>query len=483
MSKIKKAILDASATSFFLQFIALISSMLIARLLTPHEIGTYAISSAIAMILSEFKTLGAGIYLVKEKYVDKIKIRSALGLTLIMSWSLALILFLLGFYISHFYEIENAKFIVWIIAATFLISPYTSIPYSLLTRDLNFKVQRNVKLLSAFSNIVSTIIFIFFDLSYYSIALGYAVSIMTQFFLLNFIYNHPSMEYIPSLQNIRPIFSLGVVTSIGAFLRKSNSLLPDIVIGKLGTPIQVGVFSRGFGFVQFVSHTLRTGIGSVSLSFLSSIKREGGDLAKSYINATYLFNAISLPIFAVASILSLPAIRLLFGNQWDAAAPVASYLMFWAGIKSINFQFTDLVIVVGKSRLLLIRELINFGAMLLVCVFAFPYGLDTIALGFTIIALLECIILIITAKWILDFSVIHYFSCLMKNICIAILCSAPVLLFSKFHPIESFSPLLIATATIFYLPFSITILIFIFKHPIREYIVSILKSVISSRKS
>jgi O-antigen/teichoic acid export membrane protein len=36
--------------------------MIIARLLTPEEIGTFAIASAIVMIMSEFRLLGAGAY-------------------------------------------------------------------------------------------------------------------------------------------------------------------------------------------------------------------------------------------------------------------------------------------------------------------------------------------------------------------------------------------------------------------------------------
>ncbi|PRD39322.1 UNVERIFIED_CONTAM: tagD [Trichonephila clavipes] len=235
----------------------------VARLLTPEEIGIYAISSVVALAFAEFKTLGAGIYLVREKTLDENKVRASLG---------------------------------------------------------------------------------------------YSGSIIVQVILLNFVYRHSSMMYKPSFRGLKPILSLGAYTSFAAFLKKANTLLPDAVIGKLGSATHVAMFSRGFGFSQFIFMTLRNGVGAVSLSYLSTVRREGGDISDAYTNGSYLFNGLAFPVLAVASLLSLPAIRLLFGDQWDQAAPIASCFMIWAAFRAVNFQFNDLAVAVGRPKLQVLRE-------------------------------------------------------------------------------------------------------------------------------
>src|SRR5690554_7299878 len=90
-SSIRRAVLYSSVTRYSMRFMGLFSTMIIARLLTPEEIGTFAIASAIVMVMSEFRLLGAGAYLVREQELTEEKIRSATGLTVLISWGLGLL--------------------------------------------------------------------------------------------------------------------------------------------------------------------------------------------------------------------------------------------------------------------------------------------------------------------------------------------------------------------------------------------------------
>src|SRR5690606_42003822 len=86
-SSIRRAVLYSSVTRYSMRFIGLGSTMVIARLLTPGEIGTFAIASAIVMVMSEFRLLGAGAYLVREQELTEETRRSAPGLTVLISRS------------------------------------------------------------------------------------------------------------------------------------------------------------------------------------------------------------------------------------------------------------------------------------------------------------------------------------------------------------------------------------------------------------
>lgn len=76
MSKVRRALLFSFLTRYGGMLIGLASTMIVARLLTPDQIGTFAIASAIVMVISEFRLLGAGMYLVRESEMTEEKVRA-----------------------------------------------------------------------------------------------------------------------------------------------------------------------------------------------------------------------------------------------------------------------------------------------------------------------------------------------------------------------------------------------------------------------
>lgn len=477
MSKVKQAIINASITSVLLQGIALCSAIAVARLLTPEQIGTYAVVAALVMILSEFKALGAGVYLVREEQIDCSSVRSALGLTLLMSWLLAVLILLLAFPIARYYRIEEAPLLLLILSSTFVITPYVSIPYALLVRAMDFAALRTIKLVSALVSFVATLIGIVWGLSFYALALGYALGFATQFLLLNMPYRPAQMEYRPKFRQMQGIASMGLLTTAAEFLKRASQVMPDLVIGRVGSTFEVGIFSRGQGFVQFLSDGLRMGVGIVSLPYLAEIKRSGGDLAAAYIRGSALFNALAWPVLAVAALTSLPVIRVLFGEQWDAAAPIAKVLMAYAGLKTVHFQFHSFVIALGNPKLTLLREGLNVPAMALVCILLYPYGMVTIALGFVVVACLEACLLTLLLRQLTGLDIQRFCIALLHNLAMTVLCALPCWLFSIYYDFQQGKPLLIVGCLALVMPLWWLFCLKFLRHPLYSQLWSSRKAI------
>src|SRR5690554_620249 len=107
MASVRRAVIYSSLGRYLLMFIGLISSMIIARLLTPSEIGVFAVASSLVMIMAEFRVLGANAYLIREKELTNEKIRSSYGLTLLVSWFMGLAIIASAFPLAGFFEIKE----------------------------------------------------------------------------------------------------------------------------------------------------------------------------------------------------------------------------------------------------------------------------------------------------------------------------------------------------------------------------------------
>ncbi|SET76924.1 Membrane protein involved in the export of O-antigen and teichoic acid [Marinobacter segnicrescens] len=439
MSKVRRAVIFSSLGQYTMRLIGLASTMIVARLLTPAEIGTFAIASAIIMMLSEFRVLGAGAYLVRENELTDEKIRRALGLTIIIAWGIGLIVLLLGPVAAYYYDIPPLTLIFAILAGSFFLAPFLSITMALLARTFSFKTVLKAQLVGSFVNLVVTVFLIQAGFSYYSLAIGQLTQSVAQFAMIALRSEFPNF-WRPAFSRLGEIASFGIYNSLTNFFRKTVTVVPDLVIGKLGTTTQVAMFSRGLGFVGFLAGTLQMGVSPVVLPYLSETRRADQDITRAYTRAVVLICALVWPVLAVAAIASLPVIRLFFGGQWDAAAPLTSVLAIWLILRATHRFANNLLVATGNERVMTAKEAFLFVAICLLVVVAFPHGLQAVANGFVVLGILE----ITLVTWLLakrvGLQVGVFYRALLPNLLITVICTLTTLLISRYVDFESRDP-------------------------------------------
>jgi len=387
MASVRQSVIYSSLSRYLLMGIGLLSTVVVARLLTPAEIGTWAIGSAMVMVLSEFRLLGAGVYLVREPELTETKIRSALGVTFLISWGLGILVVLASPLVAGFYDIEGLETLFYLLSVSFFLAPFVSIPSALLEREMDFRRLSMMWISGVVAGLIVTVIGILMGMSFYAMALGLAANTVTQMILANVLV--AERYWRPRFQEIVPIVSLGVYSSASNMMKKSLITVPDMIIGKLGTTTQVGLFSRGLGFVEFLSASVQQGISPVVLPFLSGKVRARENVAEAYLQAGVMLGAILWPVLAVAAVSTLPVIRFFFGDQWDQAAPLASILAVWAMCRCVHVLLPELLLSTGREKLLLVREFV----LLVVCVIGvlalFQFGLTFAALAFVLVGCVD----------------------------------------------------------------------------------------------
>lgn len=465
MGSVRSAVIYSSFARFAMKIIGLVSSMLVARLLTPSEIGTYAVASSIVMIMVEFRLLGAGSFLIREKELTEEKVRSALGITLIVSWGLGFIILGSSVFVTDYFGVEGLFGIFCILSTTFFFAPYISIPIALLSKQMAFKAQLYIRLCSSIVGVVITITLIFNDFSFYSLAIGQASALIFQFFILT-IYRPEGMVYMPSFKGLAKVAKFGAYNSVSLVIKKASVTVPDIIIGKMGSTAEVGMFSRGVGFIEFVSQTIVMGVQPVALPFLSKTLKEGGDVKRAYIKSSVMLAAIVVPILGVASLASLPAIRLFFGDQWDLAAPVAAWIAIWSIFRTLHWFSNDVLVTVGKENLMLVKEVIPFTLLCFLIASAYSSGLEQIALSFVLVGFIDFILTSVILFYSINLSPIDFIKSWWSVGVIFIVCWLSTKLVELYIPFDSTSPWLVMLALLAVLPIVWFVTLMLCKNPL-----------------
>ena len=443
--------------------------MIVARLLTPEELGVFAIASGIVMLLSEFKLLGAADYLIRERELSEDKIRRALGLTIIISWGLGIAIMLAGPWVGVFYELPSLETLFYILSLSLFLGPFMSISVALANRDFNFRIVLHLNFAGALVSLVATVVLIKLGFSFYSLAWAIVIRVSVEL-LIVIVSPTVRVYWRPKFRNIRDIAAFGVFTSTANMVKRAIKTVPDMVIGKMGTTAQVGLFSRGLGFVDFLASTLFMGVSPVVLPFLSETRRTGGDVLQAYTRASLLLGAMVWPVLTVAAIASLPTIRLFFGPQWDEAAPVASFMAIWMILRTTHNLSNNLLVATGHERISLVKETVLLVLAIPLVIITFPTGLNAVAIGFAGLGIIELLLTSWILKWALGLPIVYFYQKLLPNIVVSVACGLATWGLSFLVPFTSDSPWFPVSVIALCLPAVWVSSIFIIRHPLADEI-------------
>lgn len=481
MASVRLALLYSSLGRYFLMLIGLISTMVVARLLTPEEVGTFAIASSVVMLMAGFRMLGANAYLVREKELTPEKIRSAYGLTILISWGLGALILALAYPLAGFFDVAEVAVLFAILSFSFIVAPYISIPDALLSRELRFREITTIRVTAAVIQFLATIILILQGFSFYSLAIANVVGVLVEV-VLNLYFTRDVRIYRPQFRGLKVIARFGIYTSLGQVIRKLQHTGPDIVIGKLGTPAHVGMFSRGLGFIVFVSDLIMSGINPVALPYLSDVHKKEQNINYAYLYASRLIAGILWPVLAVASVVSLPAIRIMFGDQWDQAAPIASAIAIWGIFHAGHVLAPKALMATGHESAMLFKEIVVFLIFITAIVTGYTMsGLSGAAYAFVVTGIVDFLVSSFVMRSKVKLPILYFWRGLLSSGVIAILCWATAKIIAFYYPFDTTPLWLTALQVVLILPPVWLASVFVTGHPISVEVRKVLTTVLGTR--
>lgn len=316
----------AQVVTFVLSFVNVV---VVARLLTPEEIGVFSVAVSTLGIAHVFREFGVSQYLVQAREVGKVQFRAAFTLTLMGSWSIAAVLYLSRGLLADIYDHEGIAEVLKLMALNFLILPFGTPLLAMLRRELRFGTLSGLKIANSAASTIVTITAAMAGESYLSMAWGALAGHLSNVIILNFI-RPGQILMLPTTTGLREIFRFGSIASLITLLGELGSASHGLIMGKTLGFSDVAYYSRAAGLRDMFLWQLYTLVKGVHFPTFSERVRKGENAALLYRNAVRHLTAITIPAMALLAVLSEPLIRFFFGTQWDRSAPLASMLCVFA---------------------------------------------------------------------------------------------------------------------------------------------------------
>src|SRR4051794_10079354 len=190
LSKTRRAVYISAVARYSDMIVQFVSVMLIARLLTPEEIGVFSISVAVIALAQTLREFGLGAYVVQERELDRSHIRSAFGVALVLAWTIALLITAASGPLAIFYGREGIRDVLLVLALTFLISPIGLPAQAMLIRELQFGKLYLVQLVSSAVQVTASITLATLGFSYLSMAWASLIGGVAGIAVLSFLKPH-----------------------------------------------------------------------------------------------------------------------------------------------------------------------------------------------------------------------------------------------------------------------------------------------------
>ncbi|KEZ77876.1 membrane protein involved in the export of O-antigen and teichoic acid [Salinisphaera hydrothermalis C41B8] len=327
------------------------SMMIMSRLLTPAEIGVYSVAISFVNVVHMLRDFGTSEYIVQSTSLAGNVARSAFTITLILAWSLAGLLFVASPWIGLFFREEGLGAVLRILCLTYLMLPIGSTVNAMLIREMEFGLRYRINTAQSLVQNVVTIVLAWHGFGYFSPAWGAVAGMATSVAGCFYWAGHYRIRGGFSLEYWRPVLNFGMNKTAGSIMIRLGDSAPDFIIGRLLGFTQVGIFSRGYGLVRMFQGNISGAVGAVVFSEFSQRHRDGSGAGALYLRSITYITGIGWPFLGCAALTAFPVMRIVFGDQWDAAVPILRLLAVQGMFALIVLHFQELFTGTGRVGL------------------------------------------------------------------------------------------------------------------------------------
>lgn len=372
----------ALAFSYFEKYVAIAlaiaSTMVLSRLLSPDEIGVFSVAAVFTGIVGSLRDFGAGTYIVQEPDLTEQRIRSAFGLALILGGAFAAFAAIASLPASWLYRDPGVGSVLLVLSLNFLIVPFGSITQAQLSRDLRYDALAVINLSHATVLAAASIWLAYLGFSYMSPAYGSVAAASVSALVASF-FRSRSLPWRPSFAELRRVASFGGRVSGASLLNDLGEGAPDLIIGRSLGLEAAGLFSRANSLFMLYRRAISRAMFPIAFSYLSRENRSGRDVGDALMHVTSLVTGIGWAGLVFMAVYADPIVRVMFGSQWLAAVEPARWLLV-AGLFSSLVSFcTPALTAVGDAQRVLRLAVVSLAGRVVAVVVGAPFGLFGIA--------------------------------------------------------------------------------------------------------
>jgi O-antigen/teichoic acid export membrane protein len=388
MASIGRSIAYSFGEKYYTFVVQFASSIIIARLLSPKEIGIFSIASVFVALSNAIRDLGISNYVVQERQLSPAHLQTAQTMMVAASWTFAALLWFAAPAVASFYAEPGVGLVMNVLAFNFALIPFGALSLALLRRGMKFGRLFAINATATTVHAVVAVTMSYLGHGFMSLAwAALASTFVTVVGAL--LAREGAVSLRPAIPEWRRVLTVGGRFSLASVLWELGLGSPDLIVGKTMSMEQTGLLGRAFGVVNLVYRTIMEALAPVMMPYFARNDRAGNDVGEQGVMVLHYVSGITFPVFACLAVSMDVVVLLLYGSQWGPSADPARFICF-------GMAFLTLMVVAGAalggtggSRQILQFQLAGQPAKIFLVLLASSYTIRHVAAA---IAIGDCLV-------------------------------------------------------------------------------------------
>lgn len=303
------------------QATTLVVFLVLARLISPAEIGVVTLANAVLSILWLFVDQGFGVAITRAETLHPKAASTAFWIVIGCGAIVVLGVFTAAPLIASFYDAPELTGLLRALALLLGLGSTSTIPSALLTRNLRFRTLAYIQMASNLLGAAGGTFMAAQGFGAWSLVGKQAVEIVAVLIgLWKTVDWRPTIEFDRS--QARTLFRFGTKVTGNSVLQQATRRLDEFLVGHFAGNASLGLFSVGLRAGHMLHEVSTVALNRTALPILAKMQGDKERLKVAYEKSITMGSLMLTPLYAGLGVCATNIVELFFGNQWLGSVPI-----------------------------------------------------------------------------------------------------------------------------------------------------------------
>jgi lipopolysaccharide exporter len=301
--------------------LVLVSTAILARLLTPHEFGVVALALVVTVFLEAIKDLGLGqALIVASPEEEAARAQTVFSWSVLLGLGLTIVTAAASPLVASFFNQPQLTGLLPVLGLNFFLRSLGATHYALARKHLNYRVRTVSEICEVTLRGIIAIALALAGLGAWSLVIGFVVGVAASTTALWILVPFRPRLHL-SHTHLRDLLRFGgalTVIDVSAVIYYNADYL---FIGRMLGATSLGLYTIGFRIPELAILNVAHVASDVLFPAYSAL--DATRIREAYLASLRYLTMLTVPLAVGLAALARPVILVVFGHQWVGSIPVA----------------------------------------------------------------------------------------------------------------------------------------------------------------
>ncbi|HEX8644842.1 MAG TPA: lipopolysaccharide biosynthesis protein [Allosphingosinicella sp.] len=350
--RVKGAVLWRSGSQIVAQLLTWASTFLVIRLLDPSDYGLFAMTQVVLVLLNLMNGWGFASALIQRESVKPEEVRQVFGLLILVNSALAAAQFLAAPLAAAYFRQPEVADLLRIQAVLYFSTPLIALPSALLGREIDFRRQGIVNLVSAALGAVTALACAYagwgvWTLVWAPIVLWWSRAIGMTIAAKALVW--PSFRF----RGAAPLIRYGGAMVAVQFCWFVQSQADVFIGARMLSAHDLGIYTTALFLTQILAAKFVPPVNEVAFAAYSRMQDRPDALGPAFLKAVRLILLIACPFYFGLAVAAEPVVLSVLGPKWAEAVAIVPVLALTMPFLTLQILFAPATNAMGRPGLAL----------------------------------------------------------------------------------------------------------------------------------